>query len=315
LLPSTYFLTVIGNPDSFPTFAVNNYKVKATVRKSYSLFEFLEEIYPDSPRTRIKKILHSGDIRVNGMPVTLHSYQLKPGDEVEISKTGAKTTVKGSPFNILYEDNHIIIIDKPAGISTSSVDGSRNVRDVLSAWVRDQTKGKERVWVIHRLDKEVSGIVMFAKSEEVTDMMKEKWEETEKHYYAYVEGVPEKPQGVIESWLKEDNRQKVYSTTEQENAKFAVTEYKIIKRKEEYSLLDVSIKTGRKNQIRVHLADIGCPIVGDRKYGASSEYIRRVRLHAYSLSFPHPVTGKPISITTPIPKGFMDLKEANEKYK
>lgn len=291
------------------------YTLKTVVKKSYTLFEFLQEQFPDSPRTRIKKILQSGNILVNNIPVTHHSSPLKPGDSVEIVKQVTKVTKGDAPFPVLYEDQQLIVVDKPAGISTSSVDGSRNVRDELSAFLRDNSRGKERAWVIHRLDKEVSGIVMFAKSEVIMDKVKEKWDATEKHYYALVEGAPPEAEGTMKSWLVEDGRQKVHSTRNQETGKLAITHYKVIKPVNEYTLLDIVTETGRKNQIRVHLSDLGCPIVGDRKYGASDKFVRRVRLHANSLTFPHPVTGKTITVLSRMPEGFLSVKEKDEKYK
>jgi 23S rRNA pseudouridine1911/1915/1917 synthase len=147
------------------------------------------------------------------------------------------------------------------------------------------------------------------------DTIKENWKETEKHYYALVEGIPEKSEDTLKSWLIEDKSQKVHSTSEKENAKFSVTNYKTIKFLKDHALLDVKTDTGRKNQIRVHLSDIGYPIVGDRKYGSKDKYKRRIRLHAYSLSFPHPVTGKIITITSPMPAGFLLLKPGDEHYK
>jgi 23S rRNA pseudouridine1911/1915/1917 synthase len=290
--------------------------LKNIVKKAGILFDFLLDQYPDSPRTRVKKLLQSGNILVNNIPVTLHSYKLREGDTVEILKPGARiSSGADSPFPVLYEDQQLIIIDKPAGISTSSVDGSRNVKDELSAFLRDNSRGKVRAWVIHRLDKEVSGIVMFAKTEEIMEKVKTGWESTEKHYYALVEGsLPEK-EGTIKSWLVEDGRQKVHSTRNQESGKLAITRYKVIRPVSEYTLLDIVTETGRKNQIRVHLSDIGCPIVGDRKYGASAEYERRVRLHAYSLTFNHPETGQPVTVLSRMPGGFLSVKEGDEKYK
>ncbi len=245
----------------------------------------------------------------------MNSYRLNPGDIIETSQHEIKASKAGSPFTVLYEDQDLIVIDKPAGISTSNIDGSKNVQDILSEFLKEQSKGKIRSYVVHRLDKEVSGIVLFAKSKEIMDAVKDKWEETEKHYYALVEGSPEQPEGTIKSWLIEDNQQKVHSTRERPDAKLAVTNYKLIRKVNEYTLLDIQTLTGRKNQIRVQLSDIGCPIVGDRKYGASAEFIRRVRLHAYSLSFPHPVTGKDINVESPMPGGFLNVKEGDEKYK
>jgi 23S rRNA-/tRNA-specific pseudouridylate synthase len=181
------------------------------------------------------------------------------------------------------------VVDKPAGKPTSSTDGSISIQDIVSEYLGRQSKGRIRAFVVHRLDKEVSGVLIFAKSHDVMEVIKENWKETEKHYYALVEGIPGKAEGTIKSWLIEDKSQKVRSTSETANAKFAVTSYRTLKRMDKYGLLDIKTDTGRKNQIRVHLSDIGCPIVGDRKYGASGDYKRRIRLHAYSLSFPHPV--------------------------
>ena len=289
--------------------------MKTTVNKSYTLIEFLAEIYPDSPRTRIKKLLKNGAVRINNEQVTLYSYALKPGDVVEISSHSGNAVRAGLPFPVLYEDRHIIVVEKPAGKPTSSTDGSISIYEIITEYLRKQSKGKVRAYVVHRLDKEVSGVLLFAKSHDVMETIKEDWVKTEKHYYALVEGIPEKSEDTIKSWLIEDKSQKVHSTRETENAKFSITSYKLIKRQNNYGLLDVKTDTGRKNQIRVHLSDIGCPIVGDRKYGASSDYIRRIRLHAYSLSFPHPVSGEMMTVLSPMPDGFFSLKAKDEHYK
>jgi 23S rRNA-/tRNA-specific pseudouridylate synthase len=177
------------------------------------------------------------------------------------------------------------------------------------------SKGNIRAYVVHRLDKEVSGILLFAKSDIAMNALKDNWKQTDKHYYAFVESVPSKPEGTIKSWLIEDKSLKMHSVNEREGAKLAITNYKTTRIIGNYALLDVKIETGRKNQIRVHLSDIGCPIVGDRKYSAKADYVRRVRLHAYFLSFPHPVNGKMITVKSPIPKGFLTLKAKDEHYK
>ena len=289
--------------------------MKITINKSLTLIEFLSEHYTDSPRTRIKKLLQSGNIRVNDKSVTLHSYRLKPGDIIEIDSHSGKSAKGQLPFPVLYEDQHVIVVDKPAGKPTSSTDGSISIQEIISEFLKKQSKGKIRAYVVHRLDKEVSGVLLFAKSHDAMDTIKEKWKETEKHYYALVEGIPAKAEDTIQSWLIEDKSQKVHSTHESADAKFSITNYKTIRLINNYALLDVKTETGRKNQIRVHLSDIGCPIVGDRKYGASKDYIRRIRLHAYSLSFPHPVNGEMITVNSPMPNGFLSLKVKNEHYK
>lgn len=286
-----------------------------TIHKTKTLFEFLTEQYPDSPRTRIKKLLKSGTVKVNNKPITLHSYSLKPGDTIEFGlKTGG--AVKANlPFPILYDDEHLIVIDKPAGIATSSIDGSANIQWTMAEYMKDISKGKVRTYVVHRLDKEVSGVLILAKSETVMDTLKDKWDDTEKHYFAFVERIPEKPEGTIKSWLAEDGVMKMHSVKEAPNSKLAITHYKLIRLLGNYALLDIRTETGRKNQIRVHLSDIGCPIVGDRKYGASNDFIRRVRLHACSISFPHPFDGKMITVESPMPAGFLILKAKDENYK
>ena len=290
--------------------------MEITINKSLTLIEFLIEQYPDSPRTRIKKLLQSGDIRINNKSVTLHSYQLRPGDIVEIvSQSGVKVKTGGLPFPVLYEDQYVIVVDKPAGTATSSIDGSINIYYIVSEFLKNLSKGNIRAYVVHRLDKEVSGVLLFAKSQAAMDTIKERWKETDKHYYALVESIPVKSEDTIKSWLIEDSHQKVLSVSENSVAKLAVTHYKIIKTINNYALLDIKTETGRKNQIRVHLSDIGCPIAGDRKYGASADFMRRIRLHAYHLSFPHPVNGKMITVESPMPQGFLSLKARDEHYK
>jgi 23S rRNA pseudouridine1911/1915/1917 synthase len=289
--------------------------LKITINKPQTLLGFLIEQYPDSPRTRIKKLLQSGSVRVNNVSATLHSFRLKQGDIVEFSLHAGTETKARLPFTVLYEDQDIIVIDKPAGIATSSIDGSANVQQIMSESLKNLSKGSIRTYVVHRLDKEVSGVLLLAKSETVMDTIKDKWDETEKHYLALVEGMPENPEGTVKSWLIEDNKMKMHSVKESAEAKLAITHYKTIRLVNTNTLLDIKTDTGRKNQIRVHMSDIGCPIVGDRKYGASADFIRRVRLHACSLSFPHPVTGKMIIVESPMPKGFLSLKEEDEHYK
>jgi 23S rRNA pseudouridine1911/1915/1917 synthase len=289
--------------------------LKIAVKVSSTLMEFLTEQYPDSPRTRIKKLLKEGTIRVNDKPVTLYSYPLKPGDIVEVNRQAGNAARAGLPFPVLYEDQFVIVIDKPPGKPTSSTDGSLSIQEIISEFLKRQSKGKFRAHVVHRLDKEVSGVLLFAKTNEAMETIKENWQATEKHYYALVEGIPEKEEDTIRSWLIEDGSQKVHSTKNTANAKLSVTNYKIIKLIKDHALLDVKTDTGRKNQIRVHLADIGCPIIGDRKYGASDEFRRRVRLHAYSLAFPHPADGRIITVKSPMPEGFLSLKMKDEHYK
>jgi len=289
---------------------------KTIIQNDCTLLEILQELYPQSPRTRIKKILQHDNVMCNGKIVTLHSFRLRPGDVVEVKGSSVSPNSARVPFPVLYEDHDVIVVEKPVGISTSSIDNSADVYHTLSQYLKDQSKGRIKVYVVHRLDKEVSGVLLFAKSEEAMNIIKDHWKETKKLYYALVEGRPESPEGTIESWLVEGENYKVYSTrTQSEKAKFAITHYRTIKQLNRNTLLEVNIETGRKNQIRVHMADLGCPIVGDRKYGASSDFVRRVRLHAFYLSFPHPFSKEIITVESLLPNGFLVLKDGNENYK
>lgn len=289
--------------------------MKTEIKNTITLLEFLAGAYPDSPRTRIKKLLHSGSVLVNNKPVTLHSFSLSPGDIVEINKEAGRAAKAGLPFRVLFEDDCVIVIDKPPGRPTSSTDGSLSIQNILSDYLREKSRGRTRAFVVHRLDKEVSGVLLFAKTEEAMEAVKERWKENEKHYFALVEGIPGKKENTIRSLLAEDKSQKVHSTADSKIGKTAVTHYRVIKTVGGNTLLDVRTETGRKNQIRVHLSEAGFPIIGDRKYGADDKFKRRIRLHASYLSFPHPADGRTVIVESPLPEGFLSLKMKDEKYK
>jgi 23S rRNA pseudouridine1911/1915/1917 synthase len=290
--------------------------LKTTVQNHSVLIEILQELYPQSPRTRIKKLLQNNKVICNGRVVTSHSFKLKPGDVIEVMSSSDNSTSLAAPFPVLYNDQDVIVVEKPVGISTSSTDNSPNVYYTLSQYLKAQSKGRIKAYVVHRLDKEVSGVLLFAKSERAMNIIKDNWKETRKLYYALVEGQPKNPEGTIESLLIEDKSLKVHSThIPSDKAKFSITHFRTVKQLEKHTLLEISLETGRKNQIRVHLSDIGCPIVGDRKYGASSDFVRRIRLHAFYFSFPHPFKKEIITVESPMPKGFLILKDKNEVYK
>lgn len=289
--------------------------MKYKVTENITLMDLLVRLFPDSPRTRVKKMLSSGRISVNGRVVTHFATALKPGDEVE-SASFVNTKKDSAPFKILFEDESFVAIDKVPGINTSSTDDSPSCAAELTEWYRENTKGHVRVFVVHRLDKEVTGVLLFSKSEKIMEYMRNNWEKTQKKYIAIVEGKPKKDHDVIESWLIEGEDQKMYSVKEgTEGVKYAKTEYKTLKILGKYTVLEIILHTGRKNQIRVHMSDIGCPVAGDRRYGADRKYERRVRLHSADLSFPHPVTGKKIEITSKPPQSFYEIAEKDEDYK
>ncbi len=283
-----------------------------TVTAGLPLLEYLYKSFPDWKKTRVKQLLTHHSVVVNGRVETSHKLVLKPGDKLEFldKKTVAKKRlVAGLPFQIVYEDDALVVINKPVGLLTMGTDDDKihTAYYLLTEYVRAQSlKGKGRVFIVHRLDRDASGLLVFAKNEETKDTLQKEWKDAVKKYYAVVEGVPRKNEDTIESFLVEDNFRRVYSTGERSrDAKHAQTQYKVVSKDGlRFSLLDVTLLTGRKNQIRVHLSDIGHPIVGDEKYGAQSDPLGRLGLHAHYLSFRHPVTGEIKAFETGIPGEF-----------
>ncbi len=212
-----------------------------------------------------------------------------------------------SIVNVVYEDNDIVVINKPAGLLTVATDKIRSktaiheLNDYLN--VGNRRKVKE-VFVVHRLDRDASGLLVFARNQEIKHLLQDNWEKVEKRYYAVVEGKPKQDSGTISSYLRENKAMRVYSTEkakEASDAKLSVTRYKILQSNGRYSLIEVILQTGRKHQIRVHLSDIRTPIIGDDRYGAKTNPAGRLGLHAYYLKLHHPRTGKQMVFETPLP--------------
>ena len=215
--------------------------------------------------------------------------------------------MKKKKLKIIYEDKYLLVVDKPAGLLTISNDKEKynTLYHVVHEYLRSKNT---KVFIVHRLDKDTSGLVLFAKGENIKNILQDNWEDVKRGYIALVNGVVNKNKGIIESYLKETKSLLVYSTNDSKNGKLAITEYKKIKNNSRYSLLNINIKTGRKNQIRVHLNDIGHSIVGDKKYGKiKNANINRLCLHANYLEFIHPITKELIILYSDIPKLFIDL--------
>ena len=213
-------------------------------------------------------------------------------------------------MEILYEDDHIIVIEKPAGLLTvkTATDKTKTAKYILTDYVRKGNyKSRKQVFVVHRLDQWTSGVLIFAKSEEVKAILQNDWENTEKKYLAIVHGHLKEKEGVISSYLAENKMFKVYSTRDPEKGKLSHTAYKVIRETGAFSLLEVKLLTGRKNQIRVHLSENGYPIVGDRKYGKDGDGFKRLALHAKSISFKHPTSGQQMLFESKAPAYFRDV--------
>ena len=279
------------------------------VKKECELLSFLLETFSSQSRNSVKSLLGSHRVSVDGAPVTQFNFKLYPGDTVIISTSPIRKKTR-SNLPIIYEDDEIIVINKPSGLLSIASDkekGSTAYR-MLSDYVQQKDK-HNRVFVVHRLDEDTSGVLMVAKNVKIQQALQEKWNEivSKRGYYAIVEGIMEKPSGTIKSYLKKNAQNMMYSSKKPGDGQLAITHYKVIKSNDKYSLLDVNIDTGRKNQIRVHLGEIGHHIIGDDKYGEPSNPIKRLGLHAYELDLTHPITGKKMKFTAPVPKEFSTL--------
>jgi tRNA pseudouridine32 synthase/23S rRNA pseudouridine746 synthase/23S rRNA pseudouridine1911/1915/1917 synthase len=208
---------------------------------------------------------------------------------------------------ILHEDRDIIVVDKAPGLLTMGTnrETEQTAYYRLTDYVRKgNPKSRERVYIVHRLDREVSGVLVFARSIEAKNTLQGQWPDVEKHYLALVQGIPKEPEGAISSYLVENGVHKVHSTTDATRGKLSHTAYKVLGESKGVTLLDINLLTGRKHQIRVHLADNNLPIIGDTKYGPKRTNARRLALHAKSLAFKHPYTGEPCLFVTRIPHFF-----------
>jgi len=218
---------------------------------------------------------------------------------------------KGLPFGLrmVHEDRHVLVVDKPAGLLTISTntEKSRTAYFILTDYMRKgSSRSRERVFIVHRLDRETSGLLVFAKSQQVKSFLQERWGEVEKKYFAVVHGRCEKDTDTISTFLTENSAHRVYSTSNRSKGKQSETVYTVLSRSGTYTLLELVLLTGRKHQIRVHLADIGFPVVGDRKYGRKNDNFSRLALHARSICFPHP-DGDRLSFETDMPAEFSRL--------
>ena len=213
-------------------------------------------------------------------------------------------------ITILFEDYDIIVIEKVHGLLTvANLKESKNtVFALLTEYVKKgNVKSKNKLFVAHRLDRDTSGVMIFAKTQSAKEYLQDHWKETVKTYYTVVYGVMEKKSDIISSYLTENKIHRVYSTKDHELGKFSKTEYKVIKESEKYSLVKINLLTGRKNQIRVHFSENGHPVVGDRMYGGKEKGIKRLTLHAASISITHPETNESMTFETPIPQYFLKL--------
>lgn len=276
------------------------------VAEPAELLVYLFAQWPEVKRKQVRAWLKLGSVAVNGRVITQFDHRLRPGDTVAIRPKGfaAPETALGGGLRIRHEDADILVIEKPAGllsIATPTQD-EKTVYALLTDHVRRGSKqSRARIWIVHRLDRETSGLMVLAKTEATKRALQDGWDAVEKKYFAVVEGAPTRDSGTLEAHLDESDAFKVRVVPEGPETRHARTHYRVAKKGKTTTLLELTLETGRRHQIRVQLADAGWPIVGDGRYGGRGNPIRRLALHASKLRFPHPVTGEEMRFESPLP--------------
>ena len=288
---------------------------KISVTEPAQLLAFLIAQLPHKNRNNLKSLLSNRQILVDDRVYTQFNHPLQPGQVVTVAANRAPETTQYRGLTLLYEDPSLIIINKQAGLLSMATNKERDrtAYGVLSDYVK-KGNPSHKIFIVHRLDRETSGVMVFAKSEKVQQLMQESWNATTKQrtYVALVEGVPEPKRGMVSSYLRESKALIVYSSQNPDNGQLAITNYSVVKAANGYALLELELETGRKNQIRVHMQDIGHPIAGDAKYGATTDPIGRLGLHAEVLAFEHPITGEAMHFEAPVPKSFLSAVKERE---
>ena len=299
-----------------------------------ALLQYLFEILPGQSRTGVKNLLSKGQVLVNGEGQTAFDLPLKKGDTLTILpkgismaravKSDATDEVLKAGVKILFEDENYIVVDKPSGMLTVATGKEKKtLYALLNAYIKvnarmqrkeDLISGKTpdrstaKIWIVHRLDKGTSGALVFAKNERAKDILQSKWKDlvAERKYVAWLEGKLEKESGAIQSWLVENPKSLKMNSydTEVKDGQLAITHYRVLSYSRHYTQVEFSLETGRKNQIRVHAASLGHPVAGDDKYGAETDPIKRLALHAATLVFRNPFSNKMVRCSSPLPESF-----------
>lgn len=284
------------------------------VHEETELLPFLIAKFPGRGRNKVKGLLTHRQVMVDDQIVTRHDHPLAKGNTVRILATGSDVKESMQGIRILYEDSELLVIDKPPGLLSMATEEERErtAYRVLTDYVR-RSNPQGRVFIVHRLDKETSGVMMFAKTEAVKDSLQDSWKDSvvERSYVVVVEGTLTQETGTIKTWMKESKTRTMYVSKPGDGLK-AVTHYQVLQAANGFSLLEVRLETGRKNQIRVHMQHIGHSVVGDKKYGSTKNPIGRLGLHARVLSFRHPSTKQLLRFETAIPASFKQAFSAKK---
>lgn len=271
-----------------------------------SLLESVRALVPGAPNRTLRLLLRHGRVRLNDEVCKVARRRVRPGDVVEIVAYGEPPS-PGRGIKIVFEDRDILIVEKPAGLLTVATEHERE-RTAYASLRRHvkQRDPRQRLFIVHRLDRFASGVLVFAKSEPVQAKLKALFSShnIRRKYWAIVEGRVEKPRGTIRSFLAENRAQRMYSIEDRSAGKEAITHYRVLRRFPQFTAMEITLETGRKNQIRVHMAELGHPIAGDRAYGSKTDPLGRLGLHAFLLGFKHPTLGTPVLHRTGVPPEF-----------
>lgn len=277
---------------------------------THGLLEFVETKVKDQSRTTLKSWLKHGQIMLDGKVARAFDSEVKPGSEVKVNTARQFITFRHPRLKLVYEDEDVIVVEKGYGLLSVSIPsaGKKKIEtayDILREYVKKKSP-RNKLFVVHRLDRNTTGLMMFAKTEEAMETLRHNWNNfvLERYYVALVEGIVKEDEGVIKSHLAENSQFMVYSTEVEEDGKLAVTRFKVLRRSKGKTLMEFALSTGRKNQIRVHASEMGHPICGDRKYGAEKSKAGRLCLHARTLRFAHPITKKDMNFESPVPREF-----------
>jgi len=283
-----------------------------SVQKETTLLPFLIETLADKNRTEVKNLLRFRHVAVKGSAVTQYDMPLLPGDTVDVNFGRSFYRFNNPQVRVLYEDEWMLVIEKASGLLSvgNRTSKDKNAFHIMSDYVKHDNPDAE-LYVCHRLDQYTSGILMFAKNADMQEELRQNWDfyVKERRYVCVTENVPTVPENEIRSYLEENDRMQVHSTDNDITGKLAITRYKVLQSYGRYALVDVEILTGRKNQIRVHMAEMGCPISGDYKYGAATNTARRLMLHNYRFSIIHPVNGELMRFILPVPAVFRKMTQ------
>lgn len=284
-------------------------ETRLKVTEQAELMVFLLAKMGGMSRSSIKSLLSHRQVSVNNKIITQFNAMLNTGDEVSITSARGNTELTHPKLRIIHEDDSLIVVLKKEGLLTVSTgkEDETTAFSILKNHVK-KASNQNRIYVVHRIDRETSGVIIFAKNRETQLALQENWHRmvTRRIYVAIVEGKVEKERDTIESWLTENEKSlKIHSSTVDNGGQKAVTHYKLLKHNEQFSLIELQLETGRKNQIRVHLQGVGHPIAGDKKYGSRMNPLGRMALHARLIEFIHPLTNKKVCFETPIPSEFL----------